>query len=76
MNNSIEAIYENGVLRPLSKLPIAEGEQVIITIHPLPKEEEQIDPIYTIYEIAEESGIPDLATNIDHYLYGVPKKCT
>ena len=76
MNNSIEAIYENGVLRPLSKLPIAEGEQVIITVHPLPKEEEQIDPIYTIYEIAEESGIPDLATNIDHYLYGVPKKCT
>jgi len=76
MNNSIEAIYENGVLRPLSKLPIAEGEQVIITVHSLPKEEEQIDPIYTIYEIAEESGIPDLATNIDHYLYGVPKKCT
>jgi predicted DNA-binding antitoxin AbrB/MazE fold protein len=75
MSNSVEAIYENGILRPLSKLPIAEGERVIITVHPLPKTEEQIDPIYTIYEIAEESGIPDLATNIDHYLYGVPKKC-
>ncbi len=45
------------------------------SIHPLPKEAEQLDPIYTIYEIAEESGVPDLATNIDHYLYGVPKKC-
>jgi putative transcriptional regulator len=38
-------------------------------------EKEAIDPIYTIYEIAEESGIPDLATNIDHYLYGLPKRC-
>jgi hypothetical protein len=47
-------------------LSIAEGERVIITIHPLPKETEQIVPIYTIYEIVEESDIPDLATNIDH----------
>ncbi|MBI4530595.1 MAG: helix-turn-helix transcriptional regulator [Candidatus Latescibacteria bacterium] len=38
-------------------------------------EKEVIDPIYTIYEIAEESGISDLATNIDHYLYGLPKRC-
>ncbi len=68
MNNSIEAIYEHGVLRPLSKLSIAEGERVIITIHPLLKKAEKVDAIYTIYEIAEESGISDLATNIDHYL--------
>jgi len=38
-------------------------------------DKETIDPIYTIYEIAEESGISDLATNIDHYLYGLPKRC-
>jgi hypothetical protein len=31
------------------------------------------DPIYRIYELAEPSGIPDLAQNIDHYLYGHPK---
>ncbi|MBU4271656.1 MAG: hypothetical protein KKE86_00365 [Planctomycetes bacterium] len=31
------------------------------------------DPFYRIYELAEPSGIPDLAENIDHYLYGHPK---
>ena len=46
MNNGIEAIYEHGVLRPLSKLSIAEGKRVIITIHPLPKKAEEVDAIY------------------------------
>lgn len=31
------------------------------------------DPFYRIYELAMPSGIPDLAENIDHYLYGHPK---
>ena len=31
------------------------------------------DPFYRIDELAVETGIPDLSTNIDHYLYGHPK---
>ena len=31
------------------------------------------DAIYRIGELAEPTGIPDLAKNIDHYLYGHPK---
>lgn len=31
------------------------------------------DPIYRIGELAVPTGIPDLAKNIDHYLYGHPK---
>ena len=31
------------------------------------------DPIFRMGELAVETGIPDLATNIDHYLYGHPK---
>jgi predicted DNA-binding antitoxin AbrB/MazE fold protein len=30
----IEAIYENGVLRPLQELPLQEGQKVAITIQP------------------------------------------
>lgn len=31
------------------------------------------DPIYRITDLAVPTGIPDLARNIDHYLYGHPK---
>ena len=31
------------------------------------------DPLWTLTDMAVETGIPDLATNIDHYLYGHPK---
>ena len=32
-----------------------------------------MDDVYRMSELAVETGIPDLATNIDHYLYGHPK---
>ena len=38
---------------------------------PTPSVEE--DPLYRLYELAVPSGVPDLAKNIDHYLYGHPK---
>jgi len=31
------------------------------------------DPLFRITDLAAETGISDLATNIDHYLYGHPK---
>jgi hypothetical protein len=31
------------------------------------------DPLFRITALAAETGISDLATNIDHYLYGHPK---
>jgi hypothetical protein len=37
---------------------------------PRPKD----DPVYRLYELAAPSGIPDLAENIDHYLYGHPPR--
>lgn len=30
-------------------------------------------PIYRLHECAKDLGIVDLAQNIDHYLYGLPK---
>ena len=32
------------------------------------------DPLFTIHELAVDTGISDLAHNHDHYLYGVPKR--
>jgi len=33
----------------------------------------QEDAVFRMGELAVETGIPDLAANIDHYLYGHPK---
>jgi hypothetical protein len=31
------------------------------------------DPLSRMADLAVETGFPDLATNVDHYLYGHPK---
>lgn len=31
------------------------------------------DPLLNMSELAVDMGIPDLAANVDHYLYGHPK---
>ncbi|MDQ3220122.1 MAG: antitoxin family protein [Acidobacteriota bacterium] len=68
--NIVEAIYENGVLRPIQKVDLEEGEKVEIIIN-LSLEK---DPAETIPDLAIDTGISDFATNIDHYLYGLPKQ--
>ncbi|MGI8410350.1 MAG: antitoxin family protein [Pyrinomonadaceae bacterium] len=68
--NIVEAIYENGVFRPLQKVDLEEGEKVEIIIN-LSLEK---DPAETIPDLAIDTGISDFATNIDHYLYGLPKQ--
>jgi len=35
--------------------------------------DDELDPVFLMDELATDTGIPDLATNIDHYLYGHPK---
>lgn len=35
--------------------------------------ESATDPLLDMTSLAVETGIPDLATNIDHYFYGHPK---
>ncbi len=35
--------------------------------------EDEDNPLLKMLDLAVDTGIPDLATNIDHYLYGHPK---
>jgi len=67
---TVEAIYEKGVFRPVQKVDFEEGEKVEISI----KHVDEQDPAADFSDIAKETGIPDLAINIDHYLYGLPKQ--
>ena len=68
--NVVEAIYEKGVFRPIQKVDLEDGEKVEITI----KSEAERDSEYSIPDLAVDIGISDLAENIDHYLYGLPKQ--
>ena len=68
--NAIEAIYEKGVFRPIGKIDLNEGDKVEITVKPF----EEKDSAESFADIAQETGISDLALNIDHYLYGLPKQ--
>lgn len=59
---------ENGVTLP-------DGTQV--NVEPLAMREQPAgtrdDALFAMSDLAVDTGIEDLATNVDHYLYGHPK---
>jgi hypothetical protein len=57
------------VLEPGIRLPEGADVRVEILLEPEPQQ----DPLLAMTDLAVETGIQDLATNIDHYLYGHPK---
>ncbi|MEK7685780.1 MAG: hypothetical protein AAB466_10190 [Verrucomicrobiota bacterium] len=72
---------KNGVvvLEPGAELP--EGTSVRVEAEPKPtastaalvKVAPEDDPLWSIPDLAVDTGISDLAVNLDHYLYGHPK---
>jgi hypothetical protein len=61
------------VLDPGVELP--DGAEVRVEIEPTRETQASsgTDPLARMLDLAVETGIPDLATNIDHYLYAHPK---
>ena len=61
------------VLDPGVELP--DGAEVRIELESAgqPASRLERDPLFQMGDLAVETGLPDLATNIDHYLYGHPK---
>jgi predicted DNA-binding antitoxin AbrB/MazE fold protein len=41
MNVTVEAVYQNGVLKPVQPLPLEENESVRVTVHSRPSRAEQ-----------------------------------
>ncbi|HZU35970.1 MAG TPA: antitoxin family protein [Gemmataceae bacterium] len=73
---TIEAIYENGVLKPAQPLPFKEHESVRITV-------ETAGPTLAERIVARARALPpevldqlpaDGAAQHDHYIYGTPKR--
>jgi hypothetical protein len=63
-------VFENGVQLP-------DGTPVRVELLTNQPSEESLSPednaLLHMSELAIDTGIPDLAVNIDHYLYGHPK---
>ena len=73
---AVEAVYENGVLKPAQPLPLKEHESVRVTV-------EQRQPTLAERIVASACALPqetpdrlptDGATQHDHYIYGTPKR--
>jgi predicted DNA-binding antitoxin AbrB/MazE fold protein len=83
MTTNLKAIYENGVLRLEEPLSLPNGAAVDVQVTASdegngdrPKgSEDQWDALTQLLaDCAIDTGTPDLASQHDHYLYGIPKR--
>lgn len=73
---TIDATYENGVLKPAQPLPLSEHEKVRVTVEP------SRPPIWERIAALADDATPeelakpptDGASQHDHYIYGTPKR--
>jgi predicted DNA-binding antitoxin AbrB/MazE fold protein len=86
MTTNLKAIYEKGLLRLETTLPLPEGAEVEVTVtthegdngETSQKIQDQSWDALTqlLAECAIDTGVPDLARQHDHYIYGIPKRLT
>lgn len=84
MTTNLKAIYEQGVLRLKEPLSLPDGTQVDVTV--TSHEEDNRGPLRVmdgrswdtltqlLADCEIDTGVPDLASQHDHYLYGIPKR--
>lgn len=64
----------NGVVELPPDACLPEGAEVRVEVlQPSPATDEQ-DPVYSIGELAVDTGVPDLSVNLNHYLYVQPSR--
>jgi predicted DNA-binding antitoxin AbrB/MazE fold protein len=73
---TVEAVYENGVLKPAQPLPFKEHEKVTLTVEPAgPSLVERIAARAAALPPEVLDRLPaDGASQHDHYIYGTPKR--
>jgi len=71
MIQSIRAVYENGVLRPLDAIELEENAEVVLTFETNPTSEAaQLNCSDPLAGISFASGLGDFAQNFDDYRFG------
>jgi predicted DNA-binding antitoxin AbrB/MazE fold protein len=76
MSITVEAVYENGVLKPTEPLPFKEHEKLTVTVVPTRQSlAEQIAARARALPQETLDRLPvDGASQHDHYIYGTPKR--
>ena len=72
MRETIEAVYEDGVIKPLRKLKLKDHEKLTVTITKKTMKSKTGKPAMSIVGIFD-SGIKDLSREHDKLLYGWKK---
>ncbi len=73
MSNTIRAIYENGVFKPLDAPNLPEHQQVRLTVESTTASTESMaeaDRADPLADIRVSTGISDLAEHLDDYRFG------
>ncbi len=84
MIHNIDAIFDNGILRPIEPLALPEGARVHLRVEEAtaasqPSLESKEGELPTLLERMKDfvgtvhNLPPDASLNLDHYLYGTPK---
>jgi predicted DNA-binding antitoxin AbrB/MazE fold protein len=73
MSQTVDAVYENGILRPIGPLQLQEHQQVRVTVEPVPSgvaEPRAAVPVDPLAGVRVSTGVTDLAENFDDYRFG------
>lgn len=83
MTRTFQAIFDGKVLCPEEPIDLEANSHYLLTIEPMEEVEKvkEVDEVendlaFNLSSLAVKTGIPDLAAEHDHYLYGTPKRNT
>jgi predicted DNA-binding antitoxin AbrB/MazE fold protein len=61
---TVEAIYENGVLKPVQPLPLKEHEKVAVSIHRAADVQNALEAVERSYGLLRWTGDPEILRRI------------
>ena len=76
MATIMHVVFDGSVLRPIDEIKLIPGKRytIIIDSEGDLRENPELDPAFNIASLAVDTGIPSLASEHDHYLYGTDKR--
>ena len=74
MSKAIETVYRNGRIELPADVHLPEDKRVTVILPDSATQGVPADSAYSIPDLASDIGPPDLARNLEHYLYGHPKQ--
>lgn len=80
MKAAFRATFDGQAFRPKEPVDLPVDREYVVTVERVPRTEDgksgdvERDPAFDLSDLAVHTGIPDLAHEHDHYLYGTPKR--